>query len=349
MIILLSLIGITSVLASDEFLIKQTRDTGDVDAQNNKIYTVTYLLVKPLGRKKLFGTPEWSKVRGTPVRWLHGENKIQVMGAFKKKNLCLFFKGNKNSPFTIKNCNGMFDNESMKIGCDTTNTKIGKFQYSDGEAEEDDTKMIAGFTDQDGDSICDVTGKDTEPLDNPGLASQVWYDAKTPEEKAKLFRFEKAGKYFAVRQAPHDCSGVEGEDNYVAGCKRGNEKTNQYQWERHVAGKVTNAAWMSWNGKQIEVVYPTDARIDGKPLCLEMGKTGKMPTFPYKVQKCDRTVDRGNFGCSTHDATKFGTAWNAKRYDQAVADSDAEKTAFHLDKLDTMSYNGASICSIKDA
>lgn len=366
MIVLLSAaFGVASVMGSVDFVMKRKTKKPDVDDGNGNMVAVPdeyhYLLIQPLGRKKLFGEATWNSVRGTPLKWQDG-NKIQVMGAFKKKNLCLYFKGNKNSPFSVKSCVGMFGGtQAMQIGC-AANKSIGKFQDVGTQSKllPETPHGVVGeplFTTQDDKSICDVDHKDEAP-DSPKdliykvngqdeVGSVEWLAAQDAADQAKYFRISKddgtgTNKYLVVRMKPDppvdDDQTVEDESK-----KEGNRRINKYEWERNVSDKEAASALFKWNkNRQIEVVWPTDARIDGKPICLEMGKKGKMGLFPYKVQKCDRTVDRGTFGCAANNL--FGMAWNAKRYTEADAANDDEKKAFHLDKLDTLSYNGHDMC-----
>jgi len=369
MIVLLSAaFGVASVMGSVDFVMKRkTTKPSPVDDGNGNMVVVPpeyhYLLIQPLGRKKLFGEATWNSVRGTPLKWQDG-NKIQVMGAFKKKNLCLYFKGNKNSPFSVKSCVGMFGGtQAMQIGC-AANKSIGKFQDVGTQSKllPETPHGVVGeplFTTQDDKSICAVDHKDEAPDSPKDLiylfdgqnrqGSVEWYNAQDAADQAKLFRISKlvgaTNKYLVVRMKPDppvdDPMTPNTDESDPA--KEGNKRINKYEWERNVSDKIASSALFQWNkNRQIEVVWPTDARIDGKPICLEMGKKGKMGAFPYKVQKCDRTVDRGTFGCAANNL--FGMAWNAKRYTEADAAGDLDKKAFHEDKLDTLSWNGQDIC-----
>lgn len=361
MIVLLSAaFGVASVMGSVDFVMKRKTMKPDIDV--NGVQTPVpdeyhYLLIQPLGRKKLFGEATWNSVRGTPLKWQDG-NKIQVMGAFKKKNLCLYFKGNKNSPFSVKSCVGMFGGtQAMQIGC-AVNKSIGKLQDVGTQSKLIPATPNGGvgeplFTTQDDLSICAVPHKDAAPqspkdITYDGQVGSVnWYNAQAPAEKEKLFRISKdvsgTNKYLVVRMKPDPPADDPATANVDESAKEGNKRINKYEWERNVSDKEAASALFKWNkNRQIEVVWPTDARIDGKPICLEMGKKGKMGAFPYKVQKCDRTVDRGTFGCAANNL--FGMAWNAKRYTEADAAGDLDKKAFHEDKLDTLSWMTFDIC-----
>merc|ERR1712176_485939 len=98
-----------------------------------------------------------------------------------------------------------------------------------------------------------------------------------------------------------------------------NKKIGINQIERKVSAVPDDSAVWRWKKKKIELVYPP-FKIDGKSICLEMGKPNKANLFPFKLQKCDRTVERGNFGCTGDidfnlSMGIMGTAWNAKRRD----------------------------------
>jgi len=296
-----------------------------------------YLQIKSLGRKNLFGEAEWSIKRGTALRWQwetdqtedppisKPNNKIQVLGKFKKKNLCLYWRGNYAQPFNVKSCSGAFADGSnaLRFGC----TAQGSDKYFGKLANVGDTSKMqhdigAEWEVMDYSDVDDVTKLSTkikkgQVCDHPTLADVAGpiYD----EEAYKASNFEVTGsftlmtdkdgdaRWFGVRQSKHDLDA------------NGNAGGDVWAWSA-TKKKGAKAAVLQWKGDYIQVIGPSHARTDGKPLCLKLDKSkSKISGMPLRVQKCDNTIEDGKFAC--HDSkdgnTYFGMKWNAKKLAEA--------------------------------
>jgi len=315
-----------------------------ITRDNNGV--TNYLLIKALGRKNLFGEAEWSAKRGTAMRWQWETEqvgftsspnlKIQVLGKFKKKNLCLYWRGNYAQPFSVKKCAEV--SNALKFGCHTVGVDVyfGKKANADaGDVSKMQQSIYAEWTEMNYSNLSDA-GK----LNTATVAGAVcWHptmqspDVPTYEEEYNAANFKLASgkgftlmtdkdgpvRWFGVRQSnkDKDANGNAGGDVWAwSATQRSNVAPD-------VDG-ATKAAVLQWKGDYIQVIGPSHARTDGKPLCLKLDRSkAKISKMPLRVQKCDNTIEDGKFGCHLSDdgLTYFGMKWNAKKLAAAESSS----------------------------
>jgi len=295
-----------------------------------------YLKIKAAGRKNLFGTAEWvtKQAQGTPLRWQFRTvadedgsypdggmpvktNRIQVLGRFKKKDLCLWWRGKYDQPFQVKSCSGTYTEEAsgIKFGC--KNLFFGRQKHAVS-VEDETSKMDNTITANDGNIVCDdESGGDDVPVD---LNTSTYDGTAATSKCAGCFVLkETEGKYISVRQV---------RKNEHKKTKRG---AGVWGWEKSMTSDITKAAAFKWGKRGVIYVHaPTDAQIDNKSICLKFnnGKVGEKG-HELQIQKCDNTIDNGRFGCTTIradiDGHYLGAPWVTKKFDTIAASWDCNQ------------------------